>query len=91
MGEGQAHQTEEYREEVREIVTETRHIDSRIGNIVQNLLIRLLLWRRKEGFCNIIVLNGKTYLVSIRKHEPATEFIDRMEEALREQGQGVAT
>ena len=80
------YQTKELREEVGEIVTETRHIDSRIGNIVQSLLIRLLLWRRKEGFCNIIVLNGKTYLVSIRKHEPATEFIDRMEKALREQG-----
>lgn len=54
--------------------------------MIRKLLIRLLLGRKKDGFCDIVFLGGKAYLVSIRVHEPAAEFIGRMEKALQEQG-----
>lgn len=53
---------------------------------MRRLLIRLLLGRRKKGFYDIVLFDGKPYLVNICLYEPANEFIDRMEKALQTQG-----
>lgn len=54
--------------------------------MIRKLLIGLLLGRNKDGFCDIVFLGGKVYLVSIHAHESAAELIGRMEKALQEQG-----
>lgn len=57
-----------------------------MGELLRKLVIRLLLgWKKKEIF-ELVSLKDSFYVLDIHLHEPADEFVGRMEKALQEQG-----
>lgn len=52
---------------------------------MKKVLLYFLLGRKHKIF-HFVKIRGKNYLIDIHPHEPADEFVDRLEKDLHEQG-----